>query len=187
MKRALRGLLPVRRTFLQLGHAKLVLYLNFNLKEISVSNTKVSTELKGFHGPYFPRFLDRIQKRYKYKAVRWNSQFFDDITETLRDGKITWHPKTADGYVWTAGVSFKHGKVRFKVLFPMTNDAHRMEDGTNSDRHVALYVAEGFPDASQEQIAYAAEIFAGDVITVYRHLYKESIRDGKKKAAKATI
>ena len=31
MKRALRGLLLLRKTFLQLGHAKPVLYFNSNL------------------------------------------------------------------------------------------------------------------------------------------------------------
>ena len=112
-------------------------------------------------------------------------QFFDDVTDSLHAGSIVWHPKTADGYMWATGNSFKFEKVRYKVLFPMTHDTVKMTDGTNSDRHVALYVSEDAPaDITDEQIAYAAEIFAGDVITVYRHFYEASIRDGKKKAEK---
>lgn len=150
-----------------------------------MSNTKVDTKLKGFRGPYFPKALDRIQKRFGYNFARWNLLLFEDIVDTLHAGKASWHPKTADGYSWMVGISFVIGKVRYKVLFPMMHDAHSMTDGTNSDRHVAIYVADSAQDFSEEQITYAAEVFAGDVITVYRHLYGDSIRDGKKKAEKA--
>lgn len=146
-----------------------------------MANTKIQTaKLEDFRGPFFPRKLERVQKRYRYESIRWNQQFFDAVADRLHAGKVIWHPRTTDGYTWTAGISFRLGSVRYKVLFPMTHDTLSRREGTNSDRHVALYTSE---NVSESQMAYAAEMFAEDFVATYRRLYEDAIVEAKKKAA----
>lgn len=148
-----------------------------------MANVKVhDAALKGFYGPFFPSKLSRIQKRYAYESVRWNHQFFDQVADRLHTGKVSLHPRTSDGYTWIAAVSFMLAGVRYKVLFPMAHDTRRLKDGTNADRHVALYTSHEVADS---RLAYAAEMFADDLVATYRYVYEKAISDGKQKATKS--
>jgi hypothetical protein len=153
-------------------------------RSFPVSNEKVKTSLEGYRGPYFPPPLKRIQKRYGYNHARWNKLLFDDIADVLHDGTLTGCPVTDDDYVWPFGIRFTINEVRYIVLFPATHDGPEKVDGTYSDRHVALYVADDAPEnLSSDQRAYVAQIFVNDAITAYRHLYSDAIRDEKMAAA----
>lgn len=149
-----------------------------------MANTKVQTELPGYRGPYFPAALSRIQKRYQYNAARWHSMVFTDIAGSVHDGEVIGSPTTDDGYTWAFGIGFTFRNVSYIALFPTTYDVSQMSDGTNSDRHVALYVAnEGAIDLTRDQRAYATQLFAHNVVTVYRLSYSKAIKDEKEAAA----
>lgn len=148
-----------------------------------MSNTKVKeATLPGFEGPYFPETLGRIQKRFRYEAVRWNHQFFDEVAERLHNGATSFYQRTADGYMWPVAIIFTHGEVEFKALIPGAHDLPAMRDGTNADRHCAVYSSR---TVTPEELKNVSEMFTDAFVRTYRQFYEASIRDGKKKALTA--
>lgn len=150
------------------------------LKEKYMSNEKkIDARLKNYEGPFFPEALEsRVQKRFRYSTARWNSQFFDLVVDLLHSGGARYHPKTLDGYVWNVGISFILHGVKYKVLLPMTHDLPRKQDGTSSDRHVALYSK---VVVSEHDLALAAKVFASDFVLAYKDIYSVAIRDSKER------
>ena len=143
-----------------------------------MSNKKVKGALlEGYEGPFFPRSLERIQKRFAYETVRWNKILFDDVADALHDGEHFGHITTSDGYVWADGISFMLHKTKFMVLFPMALDTNERIDGTQADRHVALYSS---VVVHPKDLDRAADVVASDLVATYRYLYSNAIRDGKK-------
>lgn len=147
-----------------------------------MSNEKVeSAKLSGFNGPFFPRELDRIQKRFAYHAERFNEQFYAMVRERMgRGARIKHYAQTSDIErqvlsPWPFGISFPlHGK-HYKILFPSALDSDR-NDGTYATRHVALYVRE---EATEEELAKAAKYAAHVFTNAYRVKYKRAILQSK--------
>ena len=169
MKRAVCGVLdkPCTARFVSL------------LMETKMSNErKEDAHLKGYEGPFFPLALARVQKRFRYKHVRWNVMLFDLVVDMLHSGGARHHPRTSDGYVWIVVISFQFKGVKFKILFPMIHDLPGKSDGTSSDRHVALYSK---TVVSDHDLTLAAEIFASDFVISYKDMYSVAILDSKKR------
>lgn len=99
---------------------------------------------------------------------------YDDIADKLRGGRVTYLPVTSDvskriHSPWSCAVGFeRHGR-RYVVLMPKLEDS-KLEDGTPTTRHVALYVwCNEQPDDAE--IALVAEEFASDFVEIFESRY----------------
>lgn len=106
-----------------------------------MSNLKVCTRLEGYVGPFFPPILGALHKAFA------NGAQFDRDTLTFMGAGIEGFryadaATTVDGYPWLLRLNFKVGNDKVTVLFPNSEDK-KYEDGTLTDRHVALYVQSG--------------------------------------------
>ena len=147
-------------------------------EKIVSNEKKEDAALKNYEGPFFPKQIERVQKRYHYSMTRWNAQFFDRVADALHAGVVKYHARTSDHYVWNVGIRFTSKGVTYKVLLPMAHDTLLKKDGTTSDRHIGLYCK---GPVSAEDIVLATELFAHAFVSVYKHMYSNAIRDSKKR------
>ena len=105
-----------------------------------MSNKRVpEATLPGFHGPFFDG-LEDLQHLFAGDLQRINEVYMSDVRQwfTYPAESVQRLITTEDGYTWMFGVSFMHYDREVCVLVPCVLD-HELEDGTHSERHVAMY------------------------------------------------
>ena len=139
------------------------------------------------HGPFFPTSLTAAHAIYAlthYFTTGWALVAFGrKMPSFKRDNLLV---TTADGYPWSWTLSFQLRKNSTVILcFPYWNDYQKLQDGTRTDRHIAMYVKgdvlshdvrEEFAATLVEHMQlFAVESEARDVlIGVLRKLFQRS-------------
>jgi hypothetical protein len=113
-----------------------------------MSNRQVETaKLVGWEGPIFPPAAQRLHNAWSLKnrtgsEVRTLSEKVPGFTGGLR------RDRTTDGYGWFWSLEFAfHAGGQMKILLPWAQDWSR-QDGTLSDRHLAVYT-KGSPSLAE--------------------------------------
>ena len=105
-----------------------------------MSNKRVpEARLPGFHGPFFDG-LEDLQHLFAGDLQRINELYLSDVRKQFEDPEpiVERLVPTDDGYRWMFGLGFFHYDREFRVLVPCVLD-YEVDDGTHSERHVALY------------------------------------------------
>ena len=133
-----------------------------------MSDTKhENAELIGFTGPIF-HGLEGIQRLYKGLPSNMNANFLQLVLSKLpnHDEKLANGVETSDGttrYRWAHAMFSNFEVHRIALLLPEM--LHVTEDGSCSDRHVALYY-QG-PKASQRVITSIARTLQSEFTKAY--------------------
>lgn len=114
-----------------------------------MSNKRVTeARLAGFHGPYFDG-LEDLQHLFAGDLQRINELYVSDVRKQFeKPGEVQRLIRTRDRYRWMFGLGFFHYGREVRILVPCVLD-YEIEDGTHSERHVALYY-KGDPLTSEE-------------------------------------
>jgi hypothetical protein len=134
-------------------------------------------QYKNYTGPYSPSVapaLEKIQELFSENPEGFDFEFSRELVQLLNtkhgsQAKFGKYPVTSDGYQWKSEVTFTHGKIRWKFLFPKTgNETHPEND--ISDRHIVMYartttIPKG--QAAHLNEAAAADRFARCVTEVF--------------------